>query len=157
MPVSSATTGRDFFWDHSPKCQSYRLPLENDYGQNTILTGYHLKSIFRTGCEFESYFWRHIRDFSKPVDNSLPNVLTSRGFFFYTRWKLPFEIPNIVREIQNLDEHVMHLYNGGTAVIRYINNWIPMFHHKSVSPDAVSVHQKYRTAPPRLWFCWREL
>ena len=23
--------------------------------------------------------------------------------------------------------------------------------------DTVSVHRKYRTAPPRLWFCWREL
>ena len=27
MPFSAATTGRDFFWDHSPKRQSHRLPL----------------------------------------------------------------------------------------------------------------------------------
>ena len=25
------------------------------------------------------------------------------------------------------------------------------------SSDTVSVHRKFRTAPPRLWFCWREL
>ena len=50
----------------------------------------------------------------------------------------------------------MYLYNGGTAVHRYIKNWIPMFHHKSVSSDTVSVHRKCRTAPLRLWFCWRE-
>ena len=28
MPFSAATTGRDFFWEHSPKCPSHRLSLE---------------------------------------------------------------------------------------------------------------------------------
>ena len=55
------------------------------------------------------------KSFPKPVDKSLLNVLTSRGIFFWFRWKLPFEIPNIVRDIQNLDESVMYLYNGGTT------------------------------------------
>ena len=53
--------------------------------------------------------------FPKPVDKSPLNVLTSRGIFFWFRWKLLFEIPNIVRDIQNLDEQVMYLYNGGTT------------------------------------------
>ena len=57
------------------------------------------KENFHTGCEFESFFWRYMRGFSKtfpkPVDNSLLNVLTSRGIFFWSRWKLLFEIPNI--------------------------------------------------------------
>ena len=92
----------------------------------------------------------------KTVDNSLLNVITSRGIFFWSRWKTLFEIPNIVRDIQKLDGPVMYLYNGGTAVIRYMNNWIPMFHHRSVLSDTVSAHRKCRTAPPRLWFCWRE-
>ena len=41
--------------------------------------------------------------FPKPVDKSLLNVLTSRGIFFCSRWKLPFESPNTVRDIQKLD------------------------------------------------------
>ena len=40
----------------------------------------------------------------KPVDKSLLNVLTSRGSFFWSRWKPLFEIPNIVRDIQKLDD-----------------------------------------------------
>ena len=43
------------------------------------------------------------RCFPKPVDKSLLNVLTSRGIFFCSRWKLLFEIPNTVRDIQKLD------------------------------------------------------
>ena len=39
----------------------------------------------------------------KPVDKSLLNVLTSRGIFFWSRWKSLFESPNIVRDIQKLD------------------------------------------------------
>ena len=41
--------------------------------------------------------------FPKPVDKSPLNVLTSRGIFFWSRWKLLFEIPNIVRDLQKLD------------------------------------------------------
>ena len=43
MPFSSATTGRDFFFGHSPKRQFHRLPFEKDYGQKAFLAGYHLR------------------------------------------------------------------------------------------------------------------
>ena len=66
------------------------------------------------------------KSYPKPVDKSLLNVLTSRGIFFCSRWKLLFEIPNIVRDIQKLDGKVMYLYNGGTT--EYQCSIISRFH-----------------------------
>ena len=147
MPIPSATTWKNIL-------KNCRRSTHKKFG----FPGYHLKRNLPYRVRICKFLLEVYEDcFPKPVDKSFPNVLTSRGIFFWSRWKSLFEIPNIVRDIQKLDEQVMYLYNGGTAVIRYINNWIPMFHHKSVSSDTISVHRKYRTAPPRLWFCWREL
>ena len=152
LPFSSATTGRDFFCGHSPKRKSHRLPLEETFWK--IADDARIKSLVSPATIWKQLWTKSV---SQTVDNSLLNVLTSRGIFFRSRWKSLFETPNIVRDIQKLDGQVMYLYNGGTAVIRYINNWIPMFHHRSVLSDTVSAHWKCRTAPLRLWFCWREL
>ena len=60
----------------------------------------------------------------------------------------------------NLDNRGRCLYNNVVESLSTQKLNIEMFKHilwESVSSDRVSVHRKCRTAPPRLWFCWREL
>ena len=151
-----------WFWKFCPTwAELFFWIFSWNASKNAFLVGYHwerffLKSLTKTPLPPATTWESFSKSFPKPVDNSPLNVLTSKGIFFWSRWKSLFEIPNIVRDIQKLDGQVMYLYNGGTAVIRYMNKWIPMFHHRSVLSDTVSAHRKCRTAPPRLWFCWRE-
>ena len=93
MPFSSATTGRDFFWDHSPKRQSHRLPLGETFWKAedearikslvsaaTIWEGLWTKSVFhrlplerkffRVRCECGCFFWRYMKIvFQNPLIN----------------------------------------------------------------------------------------
>ena len=52
-------------------------------------------------------------------------------------------VANALR-LLNLPDKVLQMLRSGTLTV-------------SVSSDTVSVHRKCRTAPPRRWFCWREL
>ena len=107
-PIPSATT-----WRNILKSRRRSTHKKFSFG------GYHLRrtmdkkrfSPATTWKEILMYrvrIWKFLLEvyedcFPKPVDKSLLNVLTSRGIFFWSRWKLLFEIPNTVRDIQKLD------------------------------------------------------
>ena len=56
--------------------------LREDYGQNCFLTGYHLKRNFLHRVRKWQFLLEVYEDcFQKTIDNSLLNVLTSRGIF----------------------------------------------------------------------------
>ena len=122
---------RCWLFNFCPTWTEVRFQTSNQLGRKWILKILpKLDRIF-----FEIQFAPRWHGFCA-VDFSSSNVLTDRDNFFCFGWILPFEILNMMRELRTLDGISHYQYNNGTAVRRYINNWIncSTILNKSVHP-----------------------
>lgn len=94
----------------------------------------------------------------------------------FARWFFSFKCPNKYRKLflyplifgfynseysertYKLDRLAIYPYNNGTAVLHYINNWIncsTILRSCWAWPTVFGSPKRYRSVPPRIWFCWR--